>query len=675
MDDDLAEPSKKRLRTSHACDVCRSRKIRCDGKQPCQACNVSKQECSYGSEANTRGKSDLILEGVMRVEKLLQQMNTSIVLLSPSPAVHTPQSAAPPLSQRSLSTDDVSPGHHQQSNLENAILDSLHTSTTESILAWSYFDAFPSIRQNYVSIFQLEQSRPRLQMRSSLMYPYLSGAELETILNSFQDAVNFWYPTLSLTQLDHVRLLVSHGLHEGTDDPVAACCAQLVMALGCASEVVHGLVQNEDVVPTQEDIRAKNARRAMGELYFDGAMRSLHAVHAEMSCAAVQSLFFTALYYAYLRRPLQAWNCIHDTATKCLLLLSYPPENEPGESQECLRRIFWACYILESDYLAELSALPQSGIARIESSVPLPGTYTTHADPDATEHASLYFLACISMRRLLNRVHQLLYARDSGAAADIARFPAIVTELDHQLDEWRSVLPGAFRFSLDGDSDQPDGGLDAAGSTAEDQQQMLPSEYSGFLRQRYLTCRSVIYRPYLAWLLANGPRGGGLEASEIVVRAKVCLDACTAHILGLTGFSHTVLVDTWICVLSMAAAMLLLLATCHSMGQVTRVRRDVMLTGPHLRKVFGQWQAVLGTPESPSVEQGMRIIYETERLMHRGLGGGGPRPGSTHSAPNSAAAAAAAAAVLAAGSTGLDTAAITDEEVDVAASMCAMTRE
>jgi hypothetical protein len=54
--------------------------------------------------------------------------------------------------------------------------------------------------------------------------------------------------------------------------------------------------------------------------------------------------------------------------------------------------------------------------------------------------------------------------------------------------------------------------------------------------------------------------------------------------------------------------------------------------------VFRRWQEVLTIPESPSVEQGMRIIYETERLM-QGLG-------------------------YASGAT--------EEEVDVAASMCAL---
>ncbi|KAK7931990.1 hypothetical protein PG985_002702, partial [Apiospora marii] len=647
----MDEPSKKRLRTSHACDICRSRKIRwvqsfsslflpfSHSSVPmvlsyAMAINRVKHVSLRSNSAlmaqrrtlsSSRGKSDLILEGVLRVEELLQKMNMNLSLPSPSTASRSIQSpispTAPDASHRSMSTEDLRPPPHQN-NLENAILDSLHNSTTESILSWSYFDSFPTIRQNYVSIFQLEQSRPSLPIRTNSMFPYLSSVDLESILTSFQRGLNFWYPTLSLNQLENVRTAVSQGLLDSTDI-VANCCTQLVMALGCASGVVSGLMGAEDAASPREEVDFKNSRRAMAEVYFDGALKAMNVVHSEMTCNAVQSLFFAALYFAYLRRPLQAWNYIHDCAAKCQLLLSYPPVNEPIENQECLRRIFWACYILESDYLAELSALPQSGVARIESSIPLPGSYSTHQDPDETEHASLYFLACISMRRLLNRVHQLLYARDSGAATDATRFPAIVTELDHQLDEWRDVLPPAFRFDTN----------DMTG---------YPSECGGFLRQRYLTCKSVIFRPYLAWLLANGPSDtAGASRAEILGRAKVCLDACTSHILGLTGFSHTILVDTWICVLSMATAMMILLATCHSLRQITQLRHDIMSTGPHLRKVFRRWQEVLGTPESPSVEQGMRIIYETERLMQ-----------SVGRASN-----------------------VTDEEVDVAASMCAMTRE
>jgi len=235
----------------------------------------------------------------------------------------------------------------------------------------------------------------------------------------------------------------------------------------------------------------------------------------------------TRLYFAYLRRPLQAWEYINTAATKCRLLLSYAPVYETEEDRECMRRIFWSCYILESDYLAELSALPQSGIANIESSIPLPGQYNTHSNVQEEEQSSLYFLACISMRRLLNRVHHVLYAKETGVSLDNARFPYVVSELNHQLEEWREFLPVAFKFTVD--------------------TQETSTEHGGFLRQRYLTCRSVIYRPYLTWVLTTDMIN---STDEVLESCRCCLDACLLHILNLRAFSHTVLVDTWICSLS-----------------------------------------------------------------------------------------------------------------------------
>jgi hypothetical protein len=58
------------------------------------------------------------------------------------------------------------------------------------------------------------------------------------------------------------------------------------------------------------------------------------------------SLTSHRLYFAYLQRPLQAWSYINTTAARCQLLLS----NSQGDlltDSECIRRIFWSCYILE----------------------------------------------------------------------------------------------------------------------------------------------------------------------------------------------------------------------------------------------------------------------------------------------------------------------------------------
>lgn len=411
----------------------------------------------------------------MRVERLLQDMNSTLLT---SPIIGSARSVG----RSSFSGGSLADNHlgtvpyhrprtplsepHNPNNLENAVLDSWHTSTTESVLNWPHFDVFPSMRDDYTPIFQLEQSRARIRTRTTMMHPYVTAEDIDSILDSFSRTVNFWYPTMSRSQLDLIRNIVDNSSFD--EEGPSTCLSLLTMALGCASQVTARLTAGTTAL-TEEDKKRRASRRAMGDTYFDSALKKLYIAHTDVSATATHCLFFAAVYFAFVRRPLQAWEYIHAAAAKCLLLLSYPPHDEPPEDQERIRRVFWSCYILESDYLAELSSLPLSGIARIESSIPLPGDYHTHTTPEEEEQSSLYFLACISMRRLLNRVHQLLYARGTGASLDNARFPYVVAELNHQLDEWRDVLPAAFAFTV---------GYDCIPTA---------TEHGGFLRQRYLT--------------------------------------------------------------------------------------------------------------------------------------------------------------------------------------------
>ncbi|KAK4231088.1 lactose permease [Podospora fimiseda] len=615
-----------------SCDLCRARKIRCDGKDPCEGCATSENECTYGSEANSRGKSDLILEGILRVERTLQEMNAAFSLSTaandhqhqhhqhqhhqhPENSQHRQKSLISPVTTTSTAATSArsagrasfsgsplaehhnqhrtptmtSDSHHQNGSLDNAVLDSWHTSTTESVLQWPHFDTFPSLRLEYSSsFFELEKNRSSLKTRKTGMYPYVSSEEVNIILEGFSQKVNFWYPTVSVKQLERTReIILGNGDEE--EETVESCLALLIMALGCASLVVSS---------------EEKGKRAIGDMYFDAALKRVYVAHMDVSAVGTHCFFFVALYFAFLRRPLQAWEYIFSASSKCLIHLSYPTrhEGEEEEDQERIRRIFWACYVLESDYLAELSNLPISGIGRIEASVPLPAdTYHTHRYQEEEEQSSLYFLACISMRRLLNRVHQLLYARGSGACMDNARFPFVVAELDHQLEEWREVLPAKFGFEVGFGSREAE------------------TEAGGFLRQRYLTCRSVIYRPYLMWML-SGAGGAGVNESagqEVLRNCKACLDACLLHILNLRGFSQTILVDTWICALSMAGAMLVLLAACQTPSLRGLIGPEVLSAGDHLKGLLEGWQQLSGGPSSPSVDQSVRIISEADRFIRQ----------------------------------------------------------
>ncbi|KAK2867874.1 hypothetical protein FQN49_003390, partial [Arthroderma sp. PD_2] len=50
----LAITAQKRRRVTRACDECRRKKIKCDGKQPCTHCTVYSYECTYDKPSNRR---------------------------------------------------------------------------------------------------------------------------------------------------------------------------------------------------------------------------------------------------------------------------------------------------------------------------------------------------------------------------------------------------------------------------------------------------------------------------------------------------------------------------------------------------------------------------------------------------------------------------------------------
>jgi hypothetical protein len=117
----------------------------------------------------------------------------------------------------------------------------------------------------------------------------MSKSEIDSILQSFEHHVNFWYPTLSRAAKAEVELQVlSHGLDEG----INSCLALLVMALGCASELIHCVTT--DSLADSAALENQHRWQLMSGLYFDLAFKQIHLAQAECTTEAVQCLFFTA---------------------------------------------------------------------------------------------------------------------------------------------------------------------------------------------------------------------------------------------------------------------------------------------------------------------------------------------------------------------------------------------
>ncbi|KAK9472182.1 uncharacterized protein V1510DRAFT_379380 [Dipodascopsis tothii] len=519
-------PSVERLRrrTAHACEICRLRKTRCDGRNPCQTCVQNEEDCVY-HEAPVLGKSktDVVLETLLDLRAEISRLSTAVAVRNEADDTSSVGSA-----RRAADRRDELP----------ASIPNNHTSASEDLLRWHIFDDTPELREGFKNVYELENRRPAVPFRSTAVYPFIPADHRDRLVDAFQRNVNFWYPVLSL---DTVVGLVGVLWEHTPAQTCRACLAQLVMAVGFACL---------DVERAHPDSYAGEASWGgatadpIGRTYFESANRLLFLALAENSVEAMLCLFYVGVYYGYLQRPIQAAFFLTATAAKCQTLLRYSKATLPAADAECLNRVFWACFILESDMVVELRKLPQSGSSAIESSVDLPSRYQTHRDERTSERSTLYFLACISIRRLLNRIHGLLYL---DRAPDPDPDVSVMLELDRQLDEWHAVLPPQLKFSR------------------TDWAERLTDPHQAFLRQRYLAAKSVIFRPAFNRVAECDARGYHFERDSPTVLAAVnCIDAALYHMLGLRGFCHTVFVDTWICALSMTGVALVLLVTVRS---------------------------------------------------------------------------------------------------------------
>ncbi|KAH8200251.1 hypothetical protein TruAng_005587 [Truncatella angustata] len=87
-------PLQKRRRVTRACDECRRKKIKCDGKQPCTHCQVYSYECTYDKPSNRRRNPapqyiEALENRLQRAEGLLKKFMPDVDLADPNldPAV------------------------------------------------------------------------------------------------------------------------------------------------------------------------------------------------------------------------------------------------------------------------------------------------------------------------------------------------------------------------------------------------------------------------------------------------------------------------------------------------------------------------------------------------------------------------------------------------------------
>ena len=175
---------------------------------------------------------------------------------------------------------------HKEDEWTNAVLSAQHISSTESLLQWKCFDAFPGLRQNKQPIFLIEQQRRPLEEFSPGNVPRGTPHEIKEILEEYRRTINFAYPILTIEEMENIQeLLLSSPLCKS----ISWCRAWLVMALGCASQSIN-FVSDKTIRDEDAIFRCRN----LASIYFGLFLEQSYLIHDDISVVATQCLLFSA---------------------------------------------------------------------------------------------------------------------------------------------------------------------------------------------------------------------------------------------------------------------------------------------------------------------------------------------------------------------------------------------
>ncbi|KAF1963413.1 hypothetical protein CC80DRAFT_541347 [Byssothecium circinans] len=494
-----------RRRATIACEICRSRKSRCDGTRPkCRLCTELNAECVYREPGIKLDAGDkLILEHLNRIEGLLQtNLANGLALATHSPAASN--STSDDFLARSAGNmanlgaiQPIINGIGTWSTASNiSTMPKTHTTAALNLLLSPMIRELVSRPYDPKILLQLEMSREPLCLGTSLG---LDLSNTGAYVQAFFERVNVFYACLNpYTWTSYYQTALSRGFREGAE----SCIVLLVLALGHAGSMGSISQQSPDKDPP-------------GLAYFAAAWALLPSLMTRNNMLAAQCQILASAYLVYLARPVEAWNVLSSASMKIQLLLSAPGRVSPAE-EELSKRVYWNALMMESDLLAELD-LPHSGIESFEDTFTLPTGFEDIGTEPVGRDELWYFLAEIALRRLLNRVSSMLYQRTSNfakspAVTSITQLDPLVLELDYQLNQWYAGLPPAMQFPLD--------------------RVPLQNPVQTVLRLRYFACRTIIFRPYILLVLQDESLA---MDSGVQDNCHKCLEACIRQLEYITA--------------------------------------------------------------------------------------------------------------------------------------------
>ncbi|KAJ4359198.1 hypothetical protein N0V95_002364 [Ascochyta clinopodiicola] len=527
-----------------ACDICRSRKTRCDEDRPkCGYCRTMNLECTYQVPRATKKDQSMTvaINAIRRLEAKIEDL-TAVVSASKDASAAPPPASVQPFDHRSpmstlsqpsprndaqgpllprhdrmsvhelamspqaAATPGKSPFAGPETQTKVALSFSQHRVATwpavKQVLPSEFVSACEELSQDYVA--EIESHRAPLPVhinRPMGTHPESWLMDLpQSVVKGVADAyfAVFHRNSPILDKFHFYSSTLGSAVETDFGYDIESCLVLIVLALGCLAIKSHE--EGDFALPSRSGAQEGGYVRpdwydlVMDDLpglkFFNEARKRFGFLMTQNGLQAGQYYMLSTLYYAQTLRPMDSWTTVNRAALCCTSILTRTEAIDFDDWEgDMFSRLFWNTLMYETVITQELDTLPHSGLLAFEPDIPLP-KFTPCPRPKTSisglitdEDESLFnfhFLAQAAHRIILTRVKQNIYYY---AAKEAFPNASITGEMHHQLEQWRANLPPSLQFA---DSESADDSPSPAHVIAK-----------AMLRSRYLVAKFHIGRPFL----------------------------------------------------------------------------------------------------------------------------------------------------------------------------------
>ncbi|KAI0851859.1 fungal-specific transcription factor domain-containing protein [Daldinia vernicosa] len=540
-------PLQKRRRVTRACDECRRKKIKCDGKQPCTHCQVYSYDCTYDKPSNRRRNPapqyiEALENKLSRAENLLRRFMPDVDLNDPSldPAVQQEFRIREQARARTSTTKGKQPGSSSSADAQlHSMIETtgqldlddkgnydFHGTSSGSVffkrmkehfrglLGRDYQVPFLPRPPRPAGVLTLDSPRPPSSSRAppSRTTPPYDLPSKERALALCAESLNNATCLLRIVHTPSFYKMLD-DLYEkpvgaaGTENKRSLALAYSVMALGCMYNI-----------PENDNSETPPYKVAMDEAikYYSSARAILQDITECRDLPSLQALLFMILFIQSISNLSTCYGFVGIALRSALrmgLHRHLPHIKLNPIEAETRRRVFYICRQMDT-YVSALLGFPLLlNDEDIDQPLPTPvdDEYITKdkilIPPPGTPSFLEAFNAHVRLMDILGKVVKNVYplkgmeqSEAEGVGEPYASYMISygkIKEIEKELQQWNEDLPDAWRPNSIG--------------------AVEVVRVRNLLRFTYAHIQMVLYRPFLHYV---SPRiTAGKDVNE---RAYAC---------------------------------------------------------------------------------------------------------------------------------------------------------